>query len=203
MPKRTTIARTGVRKKWTQSLVKGTAMAHKACDYLFLEIATGRSLYEICTTEKDKVPNRSVLYEWLLNGQEALANAEEGEDVSNNPFVVFYKRFTAAKELSTEAILDETISIADDGVNDYVEKVGKNGDTYVAFDKEHVQRSKLRVETRQRLAEMIRPHRYGRNSSVVVNDQRTQVVNYGTVVQRAAENTRGLPSQTLLIGTED
>jgi len=56
---------------------------------------------------------------------------------------------------------DETVGIADDGTTDYITKVGRNGVEYEAVDQEHIQRSRLRVDTRFRLMALLAPHTYG------------------------------------------
>lgn len=61
-----------------------------------------------------------------------------------------------------DAIAAETLRIADDGSNDYMERLSKDGEsTGAAFNAEHVQRSKLRVETRLKLLAKWDPKRYG------------------------------------------
>jgi hypothetical protein len=65
-----------------------------------------------------------------------------------------------ARDLGYEAIAEETLSIADDASNDYMDR--QVGDRTVrVLDGEHVQRSKLRIETRLKLLAKWNPKKYG------------------------------------------
>lgn len=73
----------------------------------------------------------------------------------------FSADFGRARDDGFDAIAAECLRIAEDGTNDYVEKNRPDGSTYDAFDSEHVQRSKLRIETRLKLLAKWDPRRYG------------------------------------------
>ena len=75
----------------------------------------------------------------------------------------FSQRFARGREIGFDAIAAETLAIADDGTNDYA-PVGDEG--AVAYNAEHVQRSKLRVETRLKLLAKWDPKRYGDKQQV-------------------------------------
>lgn len=111
-------------------------------------ISLGEPLRQIC--RDDHMPNFSLVYVW------------RDKDMD------FDKRFDEARRLGFDAIADDCLNIADDGVNDFVEKQGRNG-TYIALDKEHVQRSKLRVWTRLQLLAKWDPKRYGDRSTTDFN----------------------------------
>ena len=51
------------------------------------------------------------------------------------------------------------------GSNDYYEVVSKSGEVYSKFDQEHWQRSKLRIETRHWMIELLAPKKYGANAN--------------------------------------
>jgi hypothetical protein len=68
----------------------------------------------------------------------------------------FFEQFARAKDEGYDAIADSVFEIADDGKRDYV--VGEDG---VYLDRDHIQRSKLRVETRLKLLAKWDPKRYG------------------------------------------
>lgn len=78
----------------------------------------------------------------------------------------FDKAFDEARDLGFDALAEECVEIAEDGTNDYVEKRAKDGSTYVALDAEHVQRSKLRIETRLKLLAKWDRKRYGDHQAV-------------------------------------
>ena len=61
----------------------------------------------------------------------------------------FRDQYARAREMQLETHADEIVDIADDGSNDYMTKVAKDGGEYQHFNKENVLRSQLRVETRK------------------------------------------------------
>lgn len=65
-------------------------------------------------------------------------------------------RIARARLLGYDAIASECVEIADDARNDWMEREGVE-----VLDKEHVQRSKLRIETRLKLLAKWDPKRYG------------------------------------------
>lgn len=73
----------------------------------------------------------------------------------------FASEYARAKEAGIDALVDETLDIADDGSNDYMQT--KDGEK---LDAEHVQRSKIRIETRRWLAERMMPKKYGVRTGV-------------------------------------
>lgn len=73
----------------------------------------------------------------------------------------FAGRIARAREEGFDAIAEEALEIADDGTNDWVTRERQDGSTYEALNGEHVQRSKLRIETRLKLLSKWDPKRYG------------------------------------------
>lgn len=65
--------------------------------------------------------------------------------------------YLSAKEAGYDAIADECLDIADNGTNDYA--ADKDGND--VLDRDHISRSKLRVETRLKLLAKWDPKRYG------------------------------------------
>lgn len=68
----------------------------------------------------------------------------------------FGDAYARAKDQGIDMLVEETLDIADDGTNDYMQT--SHGPS---LDNEHIQRSKVRVETRRWLAERMAPRRYG------------------------------------------
>lgn len=70
--------------------------------------------------------------------------------------------YLQAKEAQADFMAEEMLGIADDGRNDYIERFDKNSRSlgYV-LNGEHVQRSRLRIDTRQWLMSKLKPKRYG------------------------------------------
>ncbi len=74
---------------------------------------------------------------------------------------VFAEQYRQAKAAQAEVYADEILGIADDGSNDWEERVGRMGTPYRALNTEAVLRSRLRVDTRFRLMEKMAVRRYG------------------------------------------
>lgn len=70
-------------------------------------------------------------------------------------------RFARARLEGFDAIAEETLEIADDGTNDWIKRERDDGSFDEVLNGEHVQRSKLRVDTRLKLLAKWDPKRYG------------------------------------------
>lgn len=118
-----------------------TAYTEELADSICELIVQGMSCNKI--SQLDNMPAKSIIYYWLSKHKS------------------FLDKYTQALEIRSLTYLDEVSDIADDGSNDYYEKKGKNGETFMAFDSEHVQRSRLRIETRLKMLEKLQPRKYG------------------------------------------
>lgn len=99
-------------------------------------IANGKTLRDFCRQEN--MPSFVTIYDWLAKDRE------------------FAERFAQARESGHDVIAEECLAIADDGENDWLQtKRGKR------VDKECVERSKLRVDTRLKLLAKWNPKKYG------------------------------------------
>ena len=79
----------------------------------------------------------------------------------------FFHQYVRAREIQAEIQADEMADIADDGSNDWTPKYDDEGSlTAYALNGEHVQRSKLRIETRRWNAERLLPKRYGSKQQI-------------------------------------
>lgn len=116
-------------------------------DEICRRIAEGESLRGMC--EGSDMPHVSTVFRWLADPK----NTE------------FRDQYAHARDVQAETIFDQCLQIADDATNDYVEKVRPDGSKYDAFDAEHVQRSKLRIETRKWMAGKLAPKKYGEKST--------------------------------------
>lgn len=102
-------------------------------------IAEGESLRAIC---RDKgMPTAATVFNWLL-------------DTDGKPG--FFEQYARAREIQADLKFEEIQEIADDGTNDWMAALGEGeGTAGWRFNGEHVQRSKLRVDTlKWRLARM-------------------------------------------------
>lgn len=72
------------------------------------------------------------------------------------------ERIARAREAGEEWLAAECLGIADDSRNDWMEQRAADGDEQaLKFNGEHVQRSKLRIETRLKLLAKFNPRRWG------------------------------------------
>lgn len=94
-------------------------------------IASGESLRSIC--RDDAMPAMSSVMLWLVDGKHPM----------------FSEQYTKARQIQAESLADELFDIADDGSNDWMAKHGKDDEPGYVLNGEHVQRSRLRVDTRK------------------------------------------------------
>lgn len=73
----------------------------------------------------------------------------------------FAGRIARAREIGFDAIADEALEIADDASNDWMKRQRQDGMDDDVLNSEHVQRSKLRIDTRLKLLAKWDPKRYG------------------------------------------
>lgn len=112
-------------------------VAKEICD----RIATGEPLAAICRDAH--MPGVQTVNDWRA------VNAE------------FSGSIAQARLDGFDALAAECLAIAEDGSRDWVERKRRDGSTYQALDDEHVQRSKLRIETRLKLLAKWDPKRFG------------------------------------------
>lgn len=121
-------------------------------DEICERIAQGEPLRQICRDEH--MPGWVTVYEWLKKYDD------------------FAERFARARDLGYDAIAEETLDIADEGTNDWMEKLGADGQPVGwQLNGEHVQRSKLRIETRLKLLAKWSPKKYGDKQQVEMSGQ--------------------------------
>jgi hypothetical protein len=116
------------------------ALAQRICE----KLVEGMTLRQI--GELPGMPTKTTILRWL------------GDD----RYVSFRDQYARARELQSEAMADDILEIADDGRNDWMEIVSKDGDSVGwRVNGEAVQRSKLRVESRKWLMSKMLPKKYG------------------------------------------
>ena len=78
---------------------------------------------------------------------------------------VYASDFARAREVGADVIAEECIAIADDARNDWMEREGG-----FVVNAEHIQRSKLRIETRLKLLAKWQPKKYGDKNEIAVSN---------------------------------
>ena len=102
-------------------------------------IAERESLRKICAD--DDMPDKTTVLRWL-------ADEEKSQ---------FRTQYAHAREMQADTLFDEALEIADEASGDWI----TTEDGKKTLDHEHVQRSRLRVDTRKWAAGKLAPKRYG------------------------------------------
>ncbi len=106
-------------------------------------VASGKSLSEVCRDQH--MPHRDTVQTWLANPK----------------YDELRREYDRAIQLRADRIFDELLQIADDARNDWMERQRQDGSTEIKFDKENVQRSRLRIDTRKWVLGRMNPQKYG------------------------------------------
>ncbi len=114
------------------------ALAREICQCM----ADGASLREVCRAER--MPAESTVRGWAIDDVEG-----------------FSAQYARGVELRAMRWAEEALEIADDGTNDWIKRRSEDGEVQVIFDHEHIQRSRLRVDTRKWLLSKVLPKVYG------------------------------------------
>jgi hypothetical protein len=122
----------------------------EVADIICERMRSGHTLRQIC--RDDDMPGRDTVLKWRESFEE---------------FAVQYAHArTALHDHWAEEILD----IAEDGSNDWVTVERKGGRIETTLDREHVERSKLRIDTRKWLLSKLEPKKYGERLDVTNSD---------------------------------
>jgi hypothetical protein len=126
-----------IQKEEKRGRGRPTTYTQEVADKICAGLMEGRTLRDVCRDEG--MPAESTVRQWAVN-----------------PEHEFYAQYTRAREIGYHAMADELVEISDDGSNDWMEREGvevPNG--------EHMQRSRLRVDTRKWLMSKALPKMYG------------------------------------------
>lgn len=122
------------------------ALAAQICT----KLSEGVSLRRIC--QREGMPELKTIMRWLAD--------------THFPFNKdFRQQYTRAREAQAEVLADEMIDIAEDGSNDWYE----DEDGKERPDHEHINRSRLRIDTRKWIASKLLPKKYGDKQTIDIN----------------------------------
>lgn len=93
----------------------------------------------------------------------------------------FAKRYARAMDQRTDRMAEEILDISDDGQNDWMEREG-----YTVGNGEHIQRSRLRVDTRKWLMAKMMPKKYGDRTTIAGDPENPVSVAMSVEDKRAA-----------------
>lgn len=99
-------------------------------------------LKKLCRTYPD-LPDQDTINEWRRKYDD------------------FSDQYTLAKREQADLMAEEIIDIADDGENDWMETQDDQGGEAWKINGEHIQRSRLRIDSRKWLAAKLSPKIYG------------------------------------------
>ena len=121
-------------------------------DEICERIADGESLRSICRDEH--MPRKASVFRWLADPE-------------------LSDQYARARQVQADSLFDDVLQISDDSTGDYVDG---------EFQKENIQRARLRVDARKWMAGKLRPKVYG-DKLELSGDQSApftvQIVNYG------------------------
>ena len=124
-------------------------VAEKICELL----SEGVPLREICRMEG--MPPWRNIYFWMARDEDLSAH------------------IARAREMGYDNIAEECLDIADNSTNDWMDREFRNAHGKIEVervaDTEHIQRSKLRIETRLKLLAKWKPEKYG-EKTVITGD---------------------------------
>lgn len=131
-------------------------------------VVNGKSLRTVL--KMDSMPDITTFYIWI----------EKDEEKS--------KQYARAIKMRADLLFDEMLDIADDSSNDFIDQDLGDGLITQKFDHEHVQRSKLRVDTRKWVIERMNAKKYN-DKYIELEDKASDSSNKieVTIVRKAVE----------------
>lgn len=118
-------------------------------DRICAQLAEGISLRTVCKAEG--MPDKATVFRWLRTNE------------------TFRDQYTRAKDESADAFVEDMNDIADDCANDWMARNDPENQGWLA-NGEHIQRSRLRIETRKWLASKLKPKKYGERMALTDPD---------------------------------
>lgn len=146
-----------------------SSYSEKVAEAICELMANGESLRAIC--ERPGMPSRESVRRWL--------NANEA----------FRGHYARARELQADYLVERALEIADDKSDDILD-VGDGGDKRMMTNSAAVQRAKLQVETRMKIAAQMAPKRWGQQSMAVTGSDGGPVAfNLSVVITKPNDNS--------------
>lgn len=161
-----------------------STFTQEKADEIALRLSNGEPLRQICRDES--MPCWVTVYNWMDERPE------------------FHALIARARARGEDSIAAECMEIADDSRNDYIDKLNAEGEVVgQQLNAEHVQRSKLRIETRLKLLAKWNPKKYG-DRTVLAGDPDAPLASQvatpeviAALAQMSPEQLRALASKPL------
>lgn len=116
--------------------------SREIADEICRRLAQGESLRGICRDAH--MPENNTVVNWAMTNKNG-----------------FFEQYAQARELQAWTYADEIMDIADDARNDYMEREVGEGALQVVANMEHIQRSRLRIDTRKWWVSKVLPRTFG------------------------------------------
>lgn len=143
------------------------AIGNEICERIMMQ----QTLRQIAADPS--MPNKRTIVRWLADPRKA----------------VFRENYYYARRVQAELYVDEIFEIADDTSRDYKIEYDKDGEPHEVPNNEHIQRSRVRIDTRKWYASKLVPKIYGDKQQVdhdVTGD-------LAELMKAASNNDAGLP----------
>lgn len=124
--------------------------SEEVADEIIYRMCEGQTITSIL---EDMEIGRRTIYDWIQEDYDGFA-----------------EKYRLATNLQLQFMSGEILDIADDGRNDWMDRQKANGEVERVVDREAVQRSDLRVKTRQWLLAKLLPRVYGDKLKVETED---------------------------------
>lgn len=112
-----------------------------------MRLALGQSLNEVCRTKG--YPSKVTVFAWL------------------HKYPDFLNQYQYAREIQQHHHLDEMLEIADNATNDWMERHDREGEVVGwQVNGDHVNRSRLRIDTRKWIMERMAPKTFGSKQAI-------------------------------------
>lgn len=141
------------------------AITRETAQKIFELMAEGKSLRQI--SKLPDMPGKSTIL------RAAVSTSED--------MVWFRDQYAQAISVRTYGLIDDIIDIADDGSNDWYDTEIATGVVVTKPDSEHINRSRLRIDTRKWAASKLLPKVFGERMELVGKDDTPliPVINFG------------------------
>lgn len=127
-----------------------SSYSDETADEICRRIAEGQGLREIGRAEG--MPSKTTVMRWLA-------------DETREGWARFRDRYAQARMEQADHYAEEILEIADDATNDWMER-RQGEETVEVVNHEHIQRSRLRVDSRKWLMSKLAPKKYGEKLEV-------------------------------------
>lgn len=127
-----------------------SSFTQEIADDICERLINGESLRTICGA--DDMPSAATVCRWLAVKERA----------------AFREQYAHAREMQADVLADETLDIADDGSNDWMERRNADGENIGwQFNGEAAARSRIRIDQRKWYASKLAPKKYGDKVALV------------------------------------